>query len=215
MSRRFTETITCPKCNNTQGFDVWYSLNADIDPDAKEQLLNGTLFGYRCEKCGYESNVDYGMLYHDMTNMAMVYYVHESEIEETKKGFIDTNDMMGIEMPEYKKRIVTNRNALREKAVIFDNGLDDRPIEIIKLLYDVKAMQDNPDAKISAVYFIVKDGEYVLEFLGDTPMVATIPSGLYERIANDYAERIELFSKNECVIDRAWARKVIRKSKSE
>ena len=38
-------------------------------------------------------------------------------------------------IPGYRKRIVTNQNALREKAIIFENELDDRVVELIKLLY--------------------------------------------------------------------------------
>jgi hypothetical protein len=64
---------------------VWDSLNSDLDPDAKQKLLDGTLFQYKCEKCGHEASVAYDILYHDMKNNTMVYLVEHSVVEETKK----------------------------------------------------------------------------------------------------------------------------------
>lgn len=68
MSIERKEMIICPKCGHEQEFLVWQSLNGDINPEAKQQLIDGTLFHFECEKCGDKSNVDYSMLYHDMTH---------------------------------------------------------------------------------------------------------------------------------------------------
>lgn len=75
MSMERKETITCPECGHTQDFIIWQTLNGDLDSEAKQQLLDGTLFRFECDKCGHKSNVNYGILYHDMRHQAMIYYV--------------------------------------------------------------------------------------------------------------------------------------------
>lgn len=63
-----------------------------------------------------------------MTNQVMVYFVDEESVEETLATMNEAEKKINLEMPGYRKRIVTDQNALREKAIIFDQKLDDRVI---------------------------------------------------------------------------------------
>ena len=65
MSLRRKKTVACPKCNKESDYLFWESLNGDLDPEAKTQLIDGTFFQFKCPHCGHECKVDYGMLYHD------------------------------------------------------------------------------------------------------------------------------------------------------
>lgn len=204
MSMKRKETVTCPECGQEQDFVVWHSLNGDLDPEAKQRLLDGTLFHFECSNCGHRSNVNYGMLYHDMTNQVMVYYVDEDSVEETLATMNDVENKIGP-MPEYRKRIVTDQNALREKAIIFYQKLDDRVIEIIKLIYYSNACKQVPDANIDAVYFLVADGKYILQFVGDTPLSAEVPVEMYEEIKRDFAEQLAVAGDKDALVDLHWA----------
>lgn len=205
MSMERKETITCPECGHTQDFIIWQTLNGDLDPEAKQQLLDGTLFRFECDKCGHKSNVDYGILYHDMMHQAMIYYVDENSVEQAIESMYGAEDKMGIEMPGYRKRVVTDQNALREKAIIFEHELDDRVIEIIKLFYLANASKQFPEAKIKEVYFLVTDGKYILEFIGDRPLSAEVSTSMYDSIKTDFAERLESAGNKEPVINISWA----------
>lgn len=158
MSKERKEIVTCPKCNKESDYIIWESLNGDLDPEAKKELMDGTLFQFNCPHCGHQCNVDYGMLYHDMAHQVMVYYVSEDSVEKTQKMFSDIDGKIGIPMPGYRKRIVTNQNALREKAIIFENELDDRVIELIKIFYLANAQERFPDANVEAAFFLIHDG---------------------------------------------------------
>lgn len=204
MSMKRKETVTCPECGQEQDFVVWHSLNGDLDPEAKQRLLDGTLFHFECSNCGHRSNVNYGMLYHDMTNQVMIYSVDEDSVEETLATMNDVENKIGP-MPEYRKRIVTDQNALREKAIIFDQKLDDRVIEIIKLIYYSNACKQVPDANIDAVYFLVADGKYILQFVGDTPLSAEVPVEMYEEIKRDFAEQLAVAGDKDALVDLHWA----------
>lgn len=206
MSRQSKKTITCPECGEVNEFIIWQSLNGDMDPEAKQQLLDGTLFGFECKKCGHKSSVSYPILYHDMKNEAMVYYVDEDSVEKTQAIMSDTENKTGPEMSGYRKRIVTDQNALREKAIIFEHGLDDRIIEIIKLLYYFNATEKFPDANITAIYFLVADGKFILEFFGDNTLSAEIPISMYDNVKKKYADRLEAAGNTESIINLDWAR---------
>ncbi|SFE29057.1 CpXC protein [Peptostreptococcaceae bacterium pGA-8] len=210
MSMKCKETVTCPECGQEQDFIVWHSLNGDLNPEAKQQLLDGKLFHFECSNCGHRSNVDYGMLYHDMTNQVMVYFADEDSVAETLTTMNDTENKIGIPMPEYRKRVVTDQNALREKAIIFNQKLDDRVIEIIKLIYYSNASKQVPDANINAVYFLVADGKYILQFIGEKSLSAEVPVEMYEKIKSDFAERLEKAGDKDALVDLHWASEFLR-----
>ena len=203
MSMVYSETVKCPQCGCEKQIAVWRSLNSDREPQAKAQLMNGTLFGYKCDGCGWETNLFYPILYHDMQNNAMVYCVPEQEAEEAKKTFAAAEDMVEDKIPGYRNRVVTDHNALREKAIIFDAGMDDRVIELVKIVYASAALKQGRAAEPEKAYYRKEGGKNFLEFVGDTPFGMEFDQTLYDRIAADFAK---LFEQNtDCVIDTQWA----------
>ena len=206
MSKERRETVTCPECGNVQNFIVWQSLNGDLNPEAKQQLLDGTLFRFVCSKCGYTSHVDYNMLYHDMTHKAMIYYVKEEFVEQTIDAMTDAENKMGVAMSGYRKRIVTDQNTLREKAIIFEHGLDDRVIEIIKFIYLANANENFPEAKIKTIYFLMVDDKYTLALIGDSQLSAEISNNMYDEVKAEFVERLETADDNGFIaVDVRWA----------
>ena len=211
MSMERTESVTCPKCGNVSDFIVWSSLNADIDPDAQAQLIDGSIFHFTCPKCGCKTNVNYGMLYHDMSNRAMVYYVQEESIDKTIAMIEDVNGKMDafeqMLREGYRTRIVTSQNSLREKALIFKCGLDDRVIELGKLFLIAHAGQQHPAAEFSNVFFNESEGNYYFEFIGEQYMQAEFPRSFYEKIDEELSDRFP--EENTFIVDLAWAKSVL------
>ncbi|MCH5325484.1 MAG: CpXC domain-containing protein [Eubacterium sp.] len=209
MSKRYTDTVTCPKCGQVSEYTVWESLNGDLDPEAKQQLIGGTLFDFECSKCGHKSVVDYTILYHDMAHKLMAYYVNNASVKQTNEIINNAEDVIGFKIPGYHKRVVTDRNTLREKAIIFEHGLDDRIVEIIKLFYLAQGDEQLKDANITDIYFLVSDNKYILEFIGDKRFSAEMPDGMYENIHNSFAERLEAAGDNDTTVDLDWAKKFL------
>ena len=209
MSLERVGKVTCPECNHENEAVFWDSLNGDLDPEAKAQLLNGTLFQFRCAKCGYESFLNYPMLYHDMKNCAMVYYVRPDDIEKTIQEALEAEKKLPIKMDGYRKRVVCNQNSLREKAIIFDSGLDDRVIEVIKLLYYTNAKRQFPDNNIEAVYIMIKDGNMSVQILADTPLYADIPAEVYDDMCKQVAANLKVVGDDAFIVDMEWAKRVL------
>lgn len=77
MSRSRVEKVHCPNCDAENHILIWESLNTKLNPKETKQLLDGTFFVFECNQCNYKTLMDYAILYHDMENMCMIYYVEK------------------------------------------------------------------------------------------------------------------------------------------
>jgi len=199
MSKHRKESIVCPGCGKKQDIIIWESLNAELSPEAKQKLLDGDFFVFNCE-CGYSAGIDTALLYHDMTHQVMVYYVNEDSKNHAKETFEETKK---FGMLDYRYRIVTSKDELREKALIFDKGLDDRIIELIKVFYFLQIEENNPDIDIEGLLFYTSGEELRLYIMGTKNMSAVINMELYKKIEENYSE--ELTEDADYFINAAWA----------
>ncbi len=53
---------------------IWYSINADLDPEAREALLQGRIHTADCPGCNKSVKVNQSILYHDIGREFFVYY---------------------------------------------------------------------------------------------------------------------------------------------
>lgn len=212
MSINKTTKVVCPSCKKEFEIVFWDSINADLDPEAKAELLKGDLFNQACEHCGESGVVLYPVLYHDMSNKAMVYFVADINTVDSVREDIEAvrGKADGIDndsMSDYKFRIVTDHNELREKALIFDNGLDDRVIEMIKILFSNAILKEKFDTEQMRIYFDVEENQYAFVLLRKNGEVSAwnLDKDFYDSIASEYGDIIEQNSKNEYFINNQWA----------
>lgn len=133
MSQRQSTTVACPECGHSQEFLIWPSLNVSLDPEEKPRLLNGELHRFTCGKCSAQTQVAYPLLYHDMDRKLMIHNIEEADRpEEFSDGIL--GNVIGEMRKSYTFRYVHSRNELIEKIKIADAGLDDRVVEIFKIL---------------------------------------------------------------------------------
>lgn len=84
MSLERTVEITCPKCSTTQQMQVWSSVNARLDPQLKEEILQQRLNVFFCEQCDFRGAYDESLLYHDMDGKYCVQYVAKEDMKNPK-----------------------------------------------------------------------------------------------------------------------------------
>ena len=137
MSRPNQTTVTCKQCGAQQPFTAWESLNVTLNPAEKEELLKGTLTRFTCAKCNWSAEVTYPLLYHDMEKQLMI-WLWPAPGEPDVRGMPFRSSMR-----DYKFRVVGSRIELVEKVFIFDAGLDDRVIEMMKLMSRVQPSGGN------------------------------------------------------------------------
>ena len=191
---------------------MWRSLNTTLDPAGKSKVLSGELFQFKCPTCGSVSNVVYPMLYHQMEDQIMIHLVlSDEDVAEATESFdkiADGTMMPGADMEsDYTFRLVGNQNQLREKVYIFDQGLDDRVIEMIKLCLKSTMMVNQPDIKIAEMLLEIKDGapENFAVRLEDGSW-GTLPyhQEIYEKIKQDMFDPAD-DGKRTYFVDQQWA----------
>ena len=214
MTQQDITTIECPNCGKQFDIVYWKSLNADIDPNAKEALLAGNFFSSTCPKCQTDHLLVYPMLYHDMTNKAMIQFITD---ENHIKNFTSpTNDIL-LQMQTsmmhkgYKIRVVKNHNDLVEKAMIFNCGLDDRVIEYLKLLYQTAIFQKNLNLTSIDARFCYDDSSFKFVVFSNDEFICTIniDMEMYAEIAKDIHNEISEKSKDCFFINQEWARSLL------
>lgn len=131
MSLKQIVQFSCPDCGHKQPFTTWDSLNCSMDPEAKANLLNGKLLMFVCDRCTQAVMVNYPLLYHDPDRHLMIWLraSNDSDPLPTAKEF-----PFGGIARHYHLRVVPEGRILVEKIRIFDAELDDRLVELVKVI---------------------------------------------------------------------------------
>ena len=224
MSKREQITITCPNCNNEHPFTMWSSINTVLDPEMKAAVKDRSAFLFECPSCGEKTYVDYGMLYHQMEDRIMIHYANTDEaVEEAYRIYTqeDDSDKLGMlqsmREEDYMIRIVRSQSEMREKIDIFDAGLDDRIVEIIKLICAVKYQEDHPDHKSVIVYYHRNAEENLVEVYDDDQFKGAmiVSDEFYESVQKAYLSNLPDMRKDGLFINRQWAIKHLSSEKME
>ena len=118
---------------------------------------------------------------------------------------------------DYVNRVVGSIFDLQEKIAIFDAGLDDRVIEICKVLVGSELQQAQPDAVFDDLLFYSMPGEgYRLALMREGVMFASIslPADVYQEVKNKYRPLLDQ-SGDDTVIDMEWVMRTVNRMITE
>ncbi len=124
MSKCETIKGKCPICLLEQDVTLWNSVNTSLNPELKPKVLSQDILRLKCSGCKGILMLGYPLLYHDMGRQLMISFAPAPQ-----ERMPSPPPFMG----DYQLRVVRSPNHLVEKILLFDAGLDDRAIEIIKL----------------------------------------------------------------------------------
>jgi hypothetical protein len=192
MTKLSTRELVCPECDSEQVFTVYDSVNVSLNPDAKKQLINGELTTFTCDACGHQIEVVYPMLYHDMENKLMIWMDPEGQLDPNELG--NKQFLFGTLLDEsYQYRIVSSRNEMVEKILIFDDNLDDFPMELLKYYIRQTHLSNGDDPDETILFFggrevFEDEGEVVLinKLTGPDQKSFRVPIGKYREIKEGY-----------------------------
>ncbi len=215
MSLSREEMITCPNCGHQSPFMIWQSVNTMIDPEMKAAVRDLSAFRFICPKCGNQAVINYGFLYHQMEDRIMVYY---AETDKDAENFMSafTKDTFPEEMKDflgdflndnYMIRIVRSQYELREKLEIIDAGLDDRLIEIFKIILFIKFLEQGSKTANIEMFFGRDEQKNIIHILEDGKYAGSseINPVTYETIQKEFGPRLPDMRTDGPVIDRDYA----------
>lgn len=194
MSTFAPRTLACP-CGARVSADIADGLHISLRPDLRQQILDGTFHVFSCAACGGRMQVDKLLAYSDFPRRHWFTVVPERDLAYRAswarfcdQRFRDTMieraaPLVRAWAPEMKRRLIFGLASLREKLMLFDEGLDDHAIEVVKLRLRRDLQLESP---ASYLFFTRRRSaaELVLTCsgLGGGAMVEelTVPLTLYE-----------------------------------
>jgi CpXC protein len=203
MSHAREETVVCPGCAKPGQVTLFTSVDVAAEPELKERLARGRLSVFTCANCGREARIVHPLLYKDPSRELVVQLDPEGTIgvESLVRG-------LGEARPRVT-RVVRDGNALIEKVRIDDAGLDDRVVEVMKLLLQVShAEHMNAPWYFERTDEAVKGGGLLFTIVtAKAPLATRRPRAEYDALAKDLETRGALAPLAPfATIDRAWAR---------
>ena len=193
MSVSSTEKIACRFCQHEQEFTLWQSVNATADPELKDKLMSGELMTFTCQSCRKVAEVVWPLLYHDMERELMVHIRLDEQLPEGQAPEpVPVEDFMR----GFALRTVASRNELVEKVLIFEDGLDDRIIEIFKIALRRQLEQDAQATEGELMFSACgesEDGQKEIAFVllnGEGEASFAVPLSVYEYFAENIRDRL-------------------------
>lgn len=137
--------VSCPVCDTVSAFEMVHSVNADRRPDLREEILNHTFQRITCPGCGdfYRIEPEFTFMHLAQGEFLAVWpssdLDHWADAERRSKAAFDsaygpnaskTAAEIGREL---KPRVAFGWQAVREKLVLRDLGIDDHTIELAKI----------------------------------------------------------------------------------
>lgn len=129
MSTQMSKDVGCPKCGAALRTQMWPGICAQENPGLRARILDETIFDWKCPECGYSAQFVYPCLYHDRERKFMVYLVPDGSEKEFQP--VDVGQKFP-QLAPVTKRVVSSPAELKEKILIFEAGLDDRAVELVK-----------------------------------------------------------------------------------
>lgn len=227
MTRFHQVLAQCPVCFNEDTLTIWDEINARTDPDLRERLLRKTLQSLECRNCGHSTLIASPLTYSD-PDLGLVIECRpdldsnqlDQLLAQRQAGVLPDGLNLASELPRIL-RLTATLNDLIEKIHIFENGLDDQVLEIVKLAVIDHQGQANETAiedlrlvgrSGSSLQFVLKNAEGWFQY--ELPLEAYVNAG---RIQEQIAASVDPIpgDRNRClIIDRRAARQALERFKA-
>lgn len=190
--------ILCPHCQCESEVKKKQNLNTEQDENAYARVQDLSYFRVKCENCGESMLALQDVLYHDVSNAFMV-WLWTQDTQPPRAQFDP--------LAQYVLRTTTDLNAFREKLRILTIGLDDRAVELMKVLL---FMQLKHDLDVVELVFHEIDGQtgdfrFAAVLSDGVEQYAAMPGALYQKLRQDAQERLFTSATDFLTIDMQWA----------
>jgi hypothetical protein len=118
MSRQHPTEVECPECKAKVNTIIWSSLNVQINPEAKKDLLEGKINLFQCTNCDLKTPVAIPFLYHDVENRFCVHYYPFQSLEDENffNNFLLNGKMYIANVPE---EILADMKYMEDTHIVF------------------------------------------------------------------------------------------------
>jgi CpXC protein len=189
--------VPCPGCGTVATRRLAHSINAGRAPQHRVAILAATFQRFTCEQCGLVHTVESEFPYTD-EGRRQLFFCHPRDGEprwrELEAAFAEVVRTQLVEADveaarefgrDLTTRLVFGLEALREKILCFDVGLDDRVLEALKLvvLRDADGLPIGPACRPR----LSRADEATLTFVAPRSADETVEIGVDRRAVHEIA----------------------------
>ena len=144
-TEELTVKVCCPQCAEESDFVQFRKIDINKNPELREKIFSREIFKFKCPECGEEILVLYSCVYFDDENKHIICLdADASSSDETAAK---------LKIDGFSLRIVKTINGFIEKIAMVEDGVDDRVIELYKLLFEEQFEQQMPNSELISVFY--------------------------------------------------------------
>lgn len=204
-------SIVCPVCHKRGNFPVFEMLDlVESSESTRSMVRSGKAFLFTCQSCGHKEPVTYPLSCFDDQHDAVITVLDtDNKVTDYKRIYKMYVSHGGD--PSEKYRICDSCQEMSEKLRIYDDNLDDRIIELIKMLIRSEIAEEVEDFDaIKCTYKCLSHGKmfFSVRFYGEKEDVE-LPTSIYADVENTF-NRLDDDAglKNSFMINYTWADKM-------
>lgn len=211
MPKTHNTDVVCPHCGKDSSAVIMERFNAGEDAELLPALKDRSIFIHICPECQKPTYLDYNFLYEDEESRIAVWYASTPEEEETAKIGAKTMALARrIEEP-WLIRVVLGWAEFGEKLQILEDGLDDRLVEIMKLLVVNEFVSKHGDYTLDGIFYgRLSDGKaaFLMTQNGKLLAASAFTNEHYAAVRKAMEQRLPSLREDEPVInaDRMYER---------
>ncbi|MBQ9327782.1 MAG: CpXC domain-containing protein [Solobacterium sp.] len=203
MSNSRIVEYQCPYCGTKFETEIYDSVTADEDEDLRDRCVSGDLFRTSCPHCKQDFMIQFPLVYIDRRNRFVLW------LSETEPGEELVRQIAGPLAPAgYTLRRTPTLKEFTEKIQIFEDGADDRAVELAKydsLIEFIDNKKGTAEDVTSIDYQKTENGVMKINVrTGDKGMSFLIPVSMLEEEMEQNPERYRVDDASFPVINAEW-----------
>lgn len=144
MTSPTSRSIRCPACQTAIEFELFESINVQLDEGAREQLFESRINRAECPGCGMVHQVSAPLLWHDVERRHWFQIIggpdkepaHEQHVRTyfNEIGRLERNGLQGVTdaVSHYTIRLLYSMDELVEQVAMLEDGFDDHVVRVMK-----------------------------------------------------------------------------------
>ena len=226
MSLKEKTSFRCGHCGKNFEAEIWSSVNSEINPEMRDSVRSLDVFKVKCPHCGDTELVERPFVYNEMQKGFMIQLIpngSEAEVKQMLNFFSgkggEGSDVLATLLrrtSDLQIRLVTTIPRFKEKIAILDEQMDDRLVEIAKVLCKTIASKGED---VDAYFF--RNPEIDKLCIGfynpknQDSFYMEINQQVYDLVKQNYSTDIKKLSEPTIVVDEKWARQFIAEHPKE
>ncbi len=220
-NKSIVKYFDCPNCGKSIMFKIKPEIEIPYDEVYKTKILKDKLFSVQCKNCNFGMPLGYDCTYNDMDQHYMIWTF--PGLSKEQLAFIEdynrrlqTDRALRLARNDYRMRVVRTDVQLKEKIIIFDENIDDRVVEIMKIScmpYITEGLKIK--SEITDFVFSKTDTEgqycFVVRFKDIKPVVLNFNMEQYKDIQEKFADLMDSRTIDGInMINAGWATDIVK-----